>query len=80
LKEFYSERDAHVEKFEQLKASAEEREDEESAVPLSMDAFREDWQESQFWVSPSLRHISSPRYLYGPLGLGLLAGAVQVVW
>ncbi|KAI1847706.1 hypothetical protein JX265_009135 [Neoarthrinium moseri] len=48
LKEFYSERDVHTEKFEQLKADAGEDPDSKQA-PLSMAAFREDWQESQFW-------------------------------
>ncbi len=28
-------------------------ENAEKGVPLSMDAFAEDWNESQFWVCPS---------------------------
>lgn len=46
LKEFYHERDVHVEKFEKLKTQAD------AVEILSMrDMFKEDWQESQFWVS-----------------------------
>lgn len=48
LKEFYAERDERQKKFEELKQQAEDRAD---GVPLSMDAFAEDWNESQFWVS-----------------------------
>lgn len=44
LKEFYLERDAATEKFEKLKVEANQHE------LLSMNAFKEDWQESQFWV------------------------------
>ncbi|TVY55011.1 Protein-lysine N-methyltransferase EFM5 [Lachnellula cervina] len=46
LKEFYADRDAHYKQFEDLKAAAED-----NAAPLSMDAFAEDWNESQFWYS-----------------------------
>ncbi|TVY93999.1 Protein-lysine N-methyltransferase [Lachnellula willkommii] len=46
LKEFYADRDAHHKQFEDLKAAAED-----NAAPLSMDAFAEDWNESQFWYS-----------------------------
>ena len=51
LKEFYADRDARLQKFEDLKAIAEADADA-SAAPkvLSMDAFAEDWNESQFWV------------------------------
>lgn len=37
----------HADKFEKLKAAAEEQHDGQA---LSMDAFVEDWNESQFWV------------------------------
>ena len=47
LKEFYAERDAHQQKFEDLKQRAEEQAD---GAPLTMEAFAEDWNESQFWV------------------------------
>ncbi|KAI1399738.1 putative N6-adenine methyltransferase-domain-containing protein [Hypoxylon fuscum] len=49
LQDFYGERDAHAQKFEKLKAAAEEQ--HESGQPLSMEAFTEDWNESQFWYS-----------------------------
>lgn len=48
LKEFYADRDARQQQFEDLKAVAEE--DASSGKPLSMEAFAEDWNESQFWV------------------------------
>ncbi|EDN95177.1 hypothetical protein SS1G_11052 [Sclerotinia sclerotiorum 1980 UF-70] len=48
LKEFYADRDAHQQKFEALKQRAEDQAD---GVPLTMDAFAEDWNESQFWYS-----------------------------
>jgi hypothetical protein len=44
LAEFNTERDAHLSKFNKLKAQAEED------AQLSMEAFTEDWNESQFWV------------------------------
>lgn len=50
LQDFYGERDAHADKFEKLKAAAEEQ---HSGQPLSMDAFVEDWNKSQFWVRAS---------------------------
>lgn len=49
LKEFYAERDSHADKFARLKEAAEQNAAE--GKPLSMDAFTEDWNESQFWVS-----------------------------
>jgi len=49
LKEFYAERDAHERQFEDLKAEAEKN--ATSSAPLSMEAFAEDWNESQFWYS-----------------------------
>jgi len=48
LKEFYADRDARQKKFEDLKTIAEEN--AAKGVPLTMDAFAEDWNESQFWV------------------------------
>jgi len=53
LKQFYSERDAQQEKFARLQAEAEQDAADRSGqapAPLSMDAFTEDWNESQFWV------------------------------
>jgi hypothetical protein len=64
LKEFYADRDARLKQFEDLKAGAEENASERI---LSMDAFAEDWNESQFWVLfrhfpasiPARPHLSS---------------------
>jgi hypothetical protein len=47
LKEFYGERDARQKQFEALKSQAEDDFDGK----LSMDAFTEDWNVSQFWYS-----------------------------
>ena len=46
LKEFNSERDARQKQFEELKNQAEDDFDGK----LSMEAFTEDWNASQFWV------------------------------
>lgn len=48
LQAFYSERDAREKQFQELKAQAEDEEGERKL--LSMDAFTENWQDSQFWV------------------------------
>ncbi|CAP49276.1 uncharacterized protein PODANS_5_6020 [Podospora anserina S mat+] len=50
LKEFYAERDARQEQFAKLQAKAEEQHDLQQQK-LSMEAFGEDWNESQFWYS-----------------------------
>ncbi|KAG8424247.1 S-adenosylmethionine-dependent lysine methyltransferase [Metarhizium acridum] len=44
LAEFNAERDAHQSKYQELKAQSEDY------AQLSMTAFTEDWNESQFWV------------------------------
>lgn len=44
LSEFNAEKDEHQARFEKLRAEAE------SHGPLSIEAFTEDWNESQFWV------------------------------
>lgn len=49
LAEFNAEKDAHEERFEKLKAQAEANA-AGGGGPLSMEAFTEDWNESQFWV------------------------------
>ncbi|KAK4161674.1 putative N6-adenine methyltransferase-domain-containing protein [Cladorrhinum sp. PSN259] len=49
LKEFYAERDARAEQFAKLQQKAEEQHAE--TQKLSMEAFTEDWNESQFWYS-----------------------------
>ena len=48
LREFYTDRDARQKQFEDLKAVGEES--ASSSLPLSMNAFQENWNESQFWV------------------------------
>lgn len=50
LAEFNAEKDAHKQKFDKLKAAAEED------AHLSMEAFTEDWNESQFWVPVTVLH------------------------
>ena len=50
LKEFYGERDARQKQFEDLKAQAED----DFEGKLSMEAFTEDWNASQFWVRDSI--------------------------
>ena len=44
LAAFNADKDEHAKKFDKLKAEAE------ADGPLSMEAFTEDWNESQFWV------------------------------
>ena len=58
LKDFYADRDARAKQFEQLKAVSEEEASGRAQQPLSMDAFTEDWNESQFWV----RHLLMKKY------------------
>lgn len=48
LAEFNAEKDAHQERFEKLRAQAEAN--AAGGGVLSMEAFTEDWNESQFWV------------------------------
>lgn len=52
LAEFNAEKDAHQEKFAKLQAQAEANATSGGGggAPLSMEAFTEDWNESQFWV------------------------------
>ncbi len=50
LAEFSAEKDARQQQFERLKAESETKAAAASASPLSMDAFTEDWNKSQFWV------------------------------
>ncbi|KAF2176388.1 hypothetical protein K469DRAFT_723235 [Zopfia rhizophila CBS 207.26] len=49
LKEFYEERDTRQEQFADLKAKAEN--DFDGKGKLSMEAFTEDWNASQFWYN-----------------------------
>ncbi|KAI1808672.1 putative N6-adenine methyltransferase-domain-containing protein [Daldinia bambusicola] len=64
LQEFYGERDAHADKFEKLKAAAEDQH-AAGAQPLSMDAFTEDWNESQFWYSDETATLLAEQLLDG---------------
>ncbi|KAJ2897843.1 putative N6-adenine methyltransferase-domain-containing protein [Zalerion maritima] len=72
LQEFYAERDERAEKFDRLKAEAEEKEKamraEGKGKVWSMDAFTEDWNISQFWVS--LRSSLTRHLALGFLGPG----------
>lgn len=54
LREFYSDRDARLKAFEDLKAAAEDEAgaaETANRAPLTMEAFAENWNDSQFWVS-----------------------------
>ncbi|KAF2835900.1 N-6 adenine-specific DNA methyltransferas-like protein 2 [Patellaria atrata CBS 101060] len=48
LKDFYGEKDKREKQFEELKSRAENEFDQK---PLSIEAFAEDWNSSQFWYS-----------------------------
>lgn len=48
LKEFYADEEARAKQFEDLKLAAENHSVDNPA--LTMDAFSENWNESQFWV------------------------------
>ncbi|KAI1826590.1 putative N6-adenine methyltransferase-domain-containing protein [Xylaria intraflava] len=76
LQEFYTERDAHAGKFEMLKARAEkgeaavdvEKPGDRGAVvgpELSIHAFTEDWNESQFWYSDKTANLLAEQILDG---------------
>ncbi|KAI2602679.1 putative N6-adenine methyltransferase-domain-containing protein [Hypoxylon sp. NC1633] len=68
LQEFYGERDAHANKFEKLKAAAEQQHKDAAdgaPEPLSMDAFGEDWNESQFWYSSETATLLARKLLDG---------------
>ncbi|KAM4062258.1 putative N6-adenine methyltransferase [Hirsutella rhossiliensis] len=59
LTEFNAEKDAHRARFEKLQAKAE------AQGPLSMEAFTEDWNESQFWYSDEVAHVLGTQLLHG---------------
>lgn len=65
LKEFYADRDARLKQFEDLKNVAEEN---ASNQPLTMDAFAEDWNESQFWYSDETAKMLAEELLRGADG------------
>ncbi|KAF2827461.1 hypothetical protein CC86DRAFT_348956 [Ophiobolus disseminans] len=61
LKEFYGERDARQKQFENLKGQAED----DFEGKLSMDAFTEDWNASQFWYSDETATVLARQLLEG---------------
>ncbi|KAJ4421524.1 Protein-lysine N-methyltransferase efm5, partial [Neurospora sp. IMI 360204] len=63
LKSFYADRDARAEQFAKLQAETEER--HALNVKLSMDAFTEDWNESQFWYSDETATFLAKQLLSG---------------
>ncbi|KAI0097453.1 putative N6-adenine methyltransferase-domain-containing protein [Nemania sp. FL0031] len=77
LGEFYAERDAQTQNFERLKALAEagdgdrsdggggEGHDEPAGQELSIHAFTEDWNESQFWYSDETANLLATQLLEG---------------
>jgi hypothetical protein len=52
LQEFYAEKDVQQKRFEELQAAAEN-----PNRPLSMEMFTEDWNASQFWVTPPVLQL-----------------------
>ncbi|KAF6819648.1 Protein-lysine N-methyltransferase EFM5 [Colletotrichum plurivorum] len=63
LAEFNAEKDAHQERFEKLRAQAEAN--AAGAGVLSMEAFTEDWNESQFWYSDETANLIAGQLLEG---------------
>jgi hypothetical protein len=61
LKEFYGERDARQKQFENLKTQAEV----DFEGKLSMDAFTEDWNASQFWYNDETATVLARQLLDG---------------
>lgn len=61
LQEFNAEKDARTKHFEDLKTSAEE----DFQAKLSMDAFTEDWNASQFWYNESTARALAQQLLDG---------------
>jgi hypothetical protein len=61
LKEFYGERDARQKQFENLKSQAED----DFEGKLSMDAFTEDWNASQFWYNDETATVLARQLLDG---------------
>ncbi|KAK0384222.1 hypothetical protein NLU13_8310 [Sarocladium strictum] len=59
LAEFNAEKDERAKRFEKLKAAAE------ADGPLSMDAFTEDWNESQFWYADETAKVVASQLLEG---------------
>ena len=61
MKDFYSERDTRQKQFEQLKSASED----DFEGKLSMDAFTEDWNASQFWYSDETAMVLARQLLEG---------------
>ncbi|KAN0101911.1 putative N6-adenine methyltransferase domain containing protein [Hyaloscypha variabilis] len=71
LKEFYADRDARLKQFEDLKNVAEVN--ASGNAPLTMDAFAEDWNESQFWYSDETAKTLAEELLRGADGKKTIA-------
>lgn len=65
LEEFNREKDARAKQFEDLKTSAEEGFQAKSNGKLSMDAFGEDWNASQFWYNEATANLLARQLLKG---------------
>ncbi|KAK6443615.1 Protein-lysine N-methyltransferase efm5 [Oleoguttula sp. CCFEE 5521] len=63
LQDFQSEKDTREKQFQDLKANAEAKFDDDAA--LTMDAFAEDWQVSQFWYSDETAQTLARQLLDG---------------
>ncbi|KAK1584758.1 putative N6-adenine methyltransferase-domain-containing protein [Colletotrichum navitas] len=63
LAEFNAERDERQAKFEKLKAQCEAN--AAGGLPLSMEAFTEDWNSSQFWYSDETARLLAGHLLEG---------------
>jgi hypothetical protein len=63
LKDFYTERDTREKLFEDLKSQAET--DHDDRKPLSMEAFTEDWNVSQFWYTDDTARTLAQELLSG---------------
>ncbi|KAL2170434.1 hypothetical protein VTG60DRAFT_4920 [Thermothelomyces hinnuleus] len=65
LKEFYAERDSRAEQFAKLQARADALHAAAEEKLLSMDAFAEDWNESQFWYADETAGLYAKLLLEG---------------
>ncbi|KAK0714341.1 putative N6-adenine methyltransferase-domain-containing protein [Apiosordaria backusii] len=63
LKAFYAERDARQEQLAKLRAKTEEQHDLQQQQKLSIEAFREDWNKSQFWYSDETANFYAKQLL-----------------
>ncbi|KAI9871068.1 MAG: hypothetical protein M1830_003478 [Pleopsidium flavum] len=62
LADFYSERDLEKRRFEDLRSAAD---GQRGKAMLSMDAFAEDWNASQFWYSDDTATVLAKQILDG---------------